>query len=1648
MAVYLARVAGCEKPAVVTNVQAGVSAVIVGSKDNLSLLEVAGLQPNDLRKDGFAHVLKEGRLYVIGADPRGVLYGCYDLIKRYAGVRWLVPGADGEYVPNRHEVSLPDGFKRRIEHPRFAWRTSIGRGKESHLWHLRNFMWTTASYSKSRGLNDDSSWLERHAVEGNPIFGNSHIFGCMMCGFAEGEERKARMAKLFEEHPEYFPEIRGQRTFSWRANGPNPCVSNAALLDLMASNLCVRLNRPHAFDRDIIILFNDSPIWCECEACKALDAPELANTRGAHSDRYWYVLTELEKRVRRQFPAARIGGTPYLDTWYPPARVKVPKDTSIKISFNNQCWRHSVDDPSCTVNEGWRKTYKLWREAGFTNLHNRDEIGAFDGSDTPGFAFLPVEKVLWKNFGAYQNLGCDGSAFCVREPGARPPATKSPYFGKPYHWLAMWQAMYLSAHFLWTSDGNPDEILEEANQLYYGKGWDGGMREFRRLLTELFVNTPGCIGWGQGAPLGRCLDRLGSEERLLALLDAAESAAKSDPDPRALKHVQTAHDIFNLTWRARRREYVENFKELTVYKRRETITVDGNLDDPDWQDADVLSNFSIAKWRNPTNPPTATSARVVYDRDFLYVGVECQEPAMDRRFVGRDVPRDSENVSLLGDHVELFYNYPDMADACYHLCINSDGLIIDARQESISVRDLTFKTRAKFAVRHFADKWTLEIAIPCSEIGQSCLDGATWKLNVARVRDVKGEPKEYSSVCGGAFQGVGLFVNMKFTPERAKGRRQGADVSAWRNGSFEFLTKCPSEGTWHHWRKWTFKPEDKGQVPDGWHGRLAAGERMTDGDTPVGRSYLRLRYAPQSEVSQWYVEESAKRLRVTFRARGTGKVKVTTMSYVDKPPGSIGYKALPETRRSKSFEVTPNWSFYSYETDKCCEKSERVRVAFSPLPNSTVDIDDCTVTPIGVETDMFPFVIKANGKSPAMDMSFLLSAPAGKDGFISVEGEHFVNNGGCIRFNGVNLVGAACFPDHRSAERLAERLSRLGINIVRIHYIDTWAYGSNFMKAPMAALFKNDPTSNCIVDEVQRERFEYLVAQLRRRGIYINMNLHVAHELDERDGIPKTPWANRGADFFYGPIIEREKAYARDILGHVNPYTGLALKDDPCVAMVEINNENGMFATWPSGLLDGGETFGREYQDEFRRQWHEFSGSSKDYLRAKAAGPSYTMAETNVFFRFLAHVDEMYFRTMEKCLKDDIGVKVPVCATQLGYSTPHTLAKFDIVDIHIYWTHPKWDDVSKEINLRQGPHRGVPWVFRNEAIVSDRSFAEPANVNAVNYRATLRVKGRPFMVSETSSPYPNWYGAEFNPFIRALAAFQDWAAVITHSWNNDLDPEPDYTTYFFSYAGRTDCLAHFPAMAAIFLRGDVKPSAERIDVSESKSDYFKRLGENGLANAGVHANPAGISGGRVSSSEVLLRGIGVDLFGRNAPYAPLSHAKREEMRHGIFDNGQFRFDQSDPQHAFLAVRTQNAKLFTGFSSSRVFDLGDGVLVEPGITKLGWCTVSLVSMDGNGFAPGSRILLAATGLTHNGGAKFTCLDGTHWHSRDDDFGNAKTVTEGVNVTVTLPFPNACCRALDENGDRTVSVPVETKDGRSVLRLGPRFRTVWYEVLSEI
>lgn len=676
--------------------------------------------------------------------------------------------------------------------------------------------------------------------------------------------------------------------------------------------------------------------------------------------------------------------------------------------------------------------------------------------------------------------------------------------------------------------------------------------------------------------------------------------------------------------------------------------------------------------------------------------------------------------------------------------------------------------------------------------------------------------------------------------------------------------------------------------------------------------------------------------------------------------------------------------------------------------------------------DLFPFVIRPDAEGTAMDMSAFVPAPAGRDGFIRREGEHLVDGKGrLVRLNGVNLTGSANFPAHAEADRLAAHFARLGINCVRLHYFDTTTF-ANFMQEPFHCILRPDGSGRQVIDEEKRDRLEYMIAAFKRRGVHVSMNIHAGRCLGPADGVPKTPRMNRGVDFFDPKLIAEEKAFMRDILRHVNPYTGLALADDPAMAILEINNENALFNVWWANTLVV-QKADPYYAEEFHR------------LR-EAAGYANTRDGIN---RFIFETERRYFRTMIGYARQELGVKCPCVGTQQDYTTPWVMAETcDVMDSHIYWEHPGWTippDVKAE-----GRTPGIEWRFRNCSIVDSLDCVTDWG-NIVVMRGSRRMKGMPFITSECAAPYPCWYGAEYQPFIHAYAAFQDWAGVFAYTWNNETNAFPDSNGWFFSHAARADCVAHFPASAAIFLRRDVAPARVRLDVPAD----FEYLAEKSVREERdrplVVVNPRECSANPVRLSVFAEHAIGVDLHpqpgAKNPPVAP----RAPDDTAFVSDTGEIRWDPTTTSDGVFVVDAPNVKVLTGHTDGRRFDLG-GIVLEPGRTKLGWSAVSLVSQTANGFGPGARILLAATGYTQNGGAVFRHRKGIEWGGVTEDFGSGKMVTEGVPLTVTLPCGAARCWALDERGARAAEVPVDVRGGKAVVAVGAKYGTVWYEIAS--
>ena len=253
-----------------------------------------------------------------------------------------------------------------------------------------------------------------------------------------------------------------------------------------------------------------------------------------------------------------------------------------------------------------------------------------------------------------------------------------------------------------------------------------------------------------------------------------------------------------------------------------------------------------------------------------------------------------------------------------------------------------------------------------------------------------------------------------------------------------------------------------------------------------------------------------------------------------------------------------------------------------------------------------------------------------------------------------------------------------------------------------------------------------------------------------------------------------------------------------------------------------------------------------------------------------------------------------------------------------------------------------------------------------------------------------------------------------------------------------------PAMAAMFLRGDVAKYRELIVVPADERKYSERF----FSNRYVTEDTQTASGAKVRYEHSLLHGVALDLSGK-APM-PEDHGRAPAVK--VSDTGELTWSSAVKGAGYVTLNTPNVKMFTGFVAGRVFDLG-GIGLSIGKTKLDWATVTLLSKDATGFGENgaARILLAVTGFCRNSGSRETLSEVTegmaYIATRGDDWGRGPFMCEGVPLVLTLGADAArvTCQALDEHGNPKGEVPVAADaDGKAVVSVDSRYETVWYEI----
>ena len=425
-------------------------------------------------------------------------------------------------------------------------------------------------------------------------------------------------------------------------------------------------------------------------------------------------------------------------------------------------------------------------------------------------------------------------------------------------------------------------------------------------------------------------------------------------------------------------------------------------------------------------------------------------------------------------------------------------------------------------------------------------------------------------------------------------------------------------------------------------------------------------------------------------------------------------------------------------------------------------------------------------------------APAGALGRVVTDGKGgfaFASRPGRpVRFYGVNLCFSAHYVSHEEADRLARRLRLLGYNTVRFHHYESGLVDRR------AATLRLDPTA--------LDQLDYLLAALKSQGLYVTTDLFVSRPVPAGVVWPGESGLVGMDEYKMAvPVNERAfadfKAFARLLLDHKNPHTGLRWADDPAVAWLSLINEGnpGNFQHLLKGRLR--EDWERAWSRWLAARYPDPGARGRALGRAVPAGdsiplPAQSDSKAWVLWNvFLAENQRSLHARTQAFLRHELGCRA-LLTNMNAWTNPVQLqpvrAQLDYVDDHFYVDHPEFIE--------------RPWSLPSKCPnISPVAQGAPGGRGA----AMLRVFGKPFTLSEFNYSGPGRYRGVGGILTGALGSVQDWGVIwrFAYSHNRDHLFQPSPAGYFDVVTDPLS-LASERASLCLFRRGDMRPAPHAV----------------------------------------------------------------------------------------------------------------------------------------------------------------------------------------------------------------------------------------------
>ena len=265
----------------------------------------AGLSAKNVPMEGFRIVTKAPNLYILGPDTKGgrltpnggtstgTRNGTYAFIEKFLGVRWLLPGEYGDYIPETTGVTIPD----------------------TDITDAPFFLNRRLPYTQER-RPDVKRWWARQRLGWSMYVNHSHNW------------RPSIPASHFDEHPDWFPERGGVRvppTGRYKL-----CTTNPGLVRAFADAAIAHFDRrPEAACYSLSP--SDSAGYCECKKCSALYETDPNGDRSV-TPAILTFYNDVAKLVAQKHPHKILAGYVYSAYVFPP-QTPIPLEPNVLLSW-------------------------------------------------------------------------------------------------------------------------------------------------------------------------------------------------------------------------------------------------------------------------------------------------------------------------------------------------------------------------------------------------------------------------------------------------------------------------------------------------------------------------------------------------------------------------------------------------------------------------------------------------------------------------------------------------------------------------------------------------------------------------------------------------------------------------------------------------------------------------------------------------------------------------------------------------------------------------------------------------------------------------------------------------------------------------------------------------------------------------------------------------------------------------------------------------------------------------------------------------------------------------------------------------------------------------------------------------------------------